>query len=169
MDTDLKGLFWWLKKRSPDFLPGMLCAPEWLLESCIHAKWIQSCPSLCDLVDCSLSDSSVPEIFQSWILEWVAISFSRRSSEPRNRTCVSHVSCIEGELSTSWAIRKAPFRHSYHQIRETPSIISVSSDFSLFQVRVNLILFFPAHHWLCFLFIYLGNMSLFTFLIHLIF
>ena len=40
----------------------------------------QSCPTLCDPVDCSLPGSSVHGIFQARILEWVAISFSRRSS-----------------------------------------------------------------------------------------
>ena len=39
------------------------------------------------------------------ILEWVAYSFSSRSSWPRNRTGVS---CIEGEFFTNWAIREAP-------------------------------------------------------------
>ena len=40
----------------------------------------QSCLTLCDLVDCSPPGSSVPEIFQARIQEWVSISFSRRSS-----------------------------------------------------------------------------------------
>ena len=40
----------------------------------------QSCPTLCDSVDCSLSGSSVHGILQARILEWVAISFSRGSS-----------------------------------------------------------------------------------------
>ena len=39
----------------------------------------QSCRTLCDPMDCSLSGSSVLGIFQTRILEWVAISFSRRS------------------------------------------------------------------------------------------
>ena len=42
----------------------------------------QSCPTLCDPVDCSLPGSSVHGIFQARILEWVAISFSRRSPNP---------------------------------------------------------------------------------------
>ena len=37
----------------------------------------QSCPTLCDLMDCSLPSSSVHGIFQARVLEWVAISFSR--------------------------------------------------------------------------------------------
>ena len=42
----------------------------------------QSCPTLCDPVDCSLPSSSVHGILQARILEWVAISFSRGSSNP---------------------------------------------------------------------------------------
>ena len=51
----------------------------------------QSCPTLCDLIDCSLPGSSVHGIFQAIVLEWIAISFSRGSSQPRART---RVSCI---------------------------------------------------------------------------
>ena len=46
----------------------------------------QSCPTLCDPMDCSLPGSAVHGIFQVRILEWVAISFSRVSSQPRDRT-----------------------------------------------------------------------------------
>ena len=49
----------------------------------------QSCPTLCNSMDCSLSGSSVHGIFQARMLEWIAISFSRGSSRPRNRICVS--------------------------------------------------------------------------------
>ena len=51
----------------------------------------QSCPALCDPVDCSPPGSSVHGIFQSWVLEWVAVSFSRGSSQPRDRTWVSSI------------------------------------------------------------------------------
>ena len=40
------------------------------------AKSLQSCPTLCDPMDCSLPGSSVHEIFQARVLEWVAIAFS---------------------------------------------------------------------------------------------
>ena len=60
----------------------------------------QSCPTLCNLIDCSPPGSSVHEIFQARILEWVAISFSRVSSHLRDRTCVS---CTAGRFFTySW-------------------------------------------------------------------
>ena len=51
----------------------------------------QSCPTLCDPMDCSLPGSSVHGIFQARVLEWAAISFSRGSSQPRDRTRVSHI------------------------------------------------------------------------------
>ena len=51
----------------------------------------QSCLTLCDPMDCSLLGSFVHGIFQAIVLEWIAISFSRGSSQPRDRT---RVSCI---------------------------------------------------------------------------
>ena len=45
-------------------------------------------------MDCCLPGSSVHEISQSRLLEWVAISFSRGYSQPRDRTCISWGSCI---------------------------------------------------------------------------
>ena len=50
----------------------------------------QSCPTLCDPMDCS-APGSIHGIFQARILEWVAISFSRGSSLPRDRTQVSRI------------------------------------------------------------------------------
>ena len=53
----------------------------------------QSYLTLCGPVDCSPPGSSVHGISQARILEWVAISCSRGSSQPRDWTCVSRVSC----------------------------------------------------------------------------
>ena len=50
----------------------------------MSAKPLESCPTLCDPVDCSASDSSVHGILQARTLEWVAIPFSRRSSRLRD-------------------------------------------------------------------------------------
>ena len=58
----------------------------------------QSCPTHCDPMDCSWSYFSVHGISQSRILEWVAISFPRGSSWPRDWTCVS---CLAGEFFTT--------------------------------------------------------------------
>ena len=60
----------------------------------------QSCPTLCNPLDCSPPSSSVHGILQARILEWVAIPFSRGSSWPRNGTQVSH---IAGRFFTIWA------------------------------------------------------------------
>ena len=58
----------------------------------------QSCLTLCDPMDCSLSGSSVHGIFQAIVLEWIAIFFSSGSSRPRDRT---HVSCLPGRFFTT--------------------------------------------------------------------
>ena len=71
---------------------------------CLESEVAQSCLTLCDLMDCSLPGSSVHEIFQARVLEWVAISFSRGSSQPRDRTRVSR---IAGRRFTVWATREA--------------------------------------------------------------
>ena len=65
----------------------------------------QSCPTLWDSMDCSLPGSSSHGISQSRILEWVAISFSRGSSLPRDQT---HISCIGRWVLYRWATREAP-------------------------------------------------------------
>ena len=49
---------------------------------CMHAKLLQSCPTICNPMDSRLPGSSVHGILQARILEWVAISFSRESCNP---------------------------------------------------------------------------------------
>ena len=56
-----------------------------------ESKVTQLCPTLCDPTDCNLLGSSVHGIVRARVLEWVAISFSRGSSRPRDQT---QVSCI---------------------------------------------------------------------------
>ena len=80
----------------------------------------QSCPTLCDPMDCSLPGSSVHGIFQAKILEWVAISLSRGSSRPRDRTQVSHIAGKRFNLCTT---REAQLlRKVLIKCRECPSI-----------------------------------------------
>ena len=74
----------------------------------------QSCPTLCDPMDCSPPGSSVHEIFQARILEWVAISFSRGSSQPRDQT---RVSCTAGRFITDWATREAPKYSAFRKLQ----------------------------------------------------
>ena len=65
----------WNKIESPEINP---CTYE------SESEVSQSCPTLCNPMDCGIPGSSVHGIFQARILEWVVISFSRRSSQHRN-------------------------------------------------------------------------------------
>ena len=70
---------------------------------------VQSCLTLCDSIDCSPQGSSVLGIFQERILERVVISSSRGSSQPRDWTCVSYVSCIGRWILYHWCHLGIPF------------------------------------------------------------
>ena len=63
----------------------------------------QLCPILCDSMGCSPPGFSVHGILQARILEWVAVPFSRGSSQPRDRTCISS---IADRFFTSWVTRE---------------------------------------------------------------
>ena len=72
----------------------------------VWSEVAQSCPTLCDPMDCSLPGSSVHGIFQAIVREWIAISFSSGSSRPRDRTRVSRIvdRCFNvcGDSLKSW-------------------------------------------------------------------
>ena len=98
----------WLEKWAELFvhvlyqcLLSMYCVPGTVL-----LLVAQSCLPLCDPMDCSSLDFSVHGIHQARILEWVAISFFRGSSPPRDQTCVS---CIAGKILSrqSWFLKWA--------------------------------------------------------------
>ena len=61
---------------------------------CVHAKFLCACPTLCDPMDHSPPGSSVQGIFQARIFKWVAMFSSRGSSQPRDQTLISYISCI---------------------------------------------------------------------------
>ena len=98
------GIWWLLPHEKKD-----ICYKEsgkW------RSKWsevevVQPCPAFCDPMDCSPPGSSVHGIFQAKILEWIAISFSRGSSGPRDWTWVS---CTAGRFFTIWATRESQGR-----------------------------------------------------------
>ena len=86
---------------------------------------VKLCPTLCDLMDCSPPGSSVREISQARILEWVAISFSRGSSWPRGQT---QVSCTAGGFFTAEPPGK-PLMYIHHEgiflsLMDRPRLIS---------------------------------------------
>ena len=64
------------------------------LNLCVHTKSLQSCPTLCDPMDCSLPGASARGILQTRILEWVAMPSARGSSWSRDWTHISRVTCI---------------------------------------------------------------------------
>ena len=121
----LNNILWWGKCRciweSVNFVS--------LIKMWMRMHVAQSCPTLCDPVDCSLPGFSVHGILQARILEWVTISFSRGSSQPRDWT---QVSCIGGRCFNLWATREAHtqklysntytqnFIYSSHRFTEAP-------------------------------------------------
>ena len=79
----------------------------------------QSCPTLCNPLDCRPPRSSVHGILQTRILEWVAMPSSRGSSHPRHRT---QVSCVAGGFF---------YRVRHHREAQSPqslSLISAEAD-----------------------------------------
>ena len=69
----------------------------------------QLCPTLCDPMHCSLLGLSIRGILHARILEWVAISFSKRSFQPRDRTQAPH---IAGRSFTIWPTREAHLKEN---------------------------------------------------------
>ena len=69
----------------------------------------QSCLTLCDPVDCSPPGSFIHGVLQARTQEWVAIPFSRGSSQPRDRT---QVSCAAGRVFTVSATREAQINYT---------------------------------------------------------
>ena len=82
----------------------------------VFVNW--SCLTLCNSVDGSPPGPSVHGISQARILEWVAIPFARRSSQPRDQT---QVSWVAGRFDTIWATGKRslePFNSSPNRLPE---------------------------------------------------
>ena len=92
------------KWKKPDTKGHMLCCDSIYIKCLKWSEVAQSCPALCDPMDCSPPGSFVHGILQARTLEWGAISFSRGSSRPRDRTQVSH---IAGRFFNLWATREA--------------------------------------------------------------
>ena len=90
-------LAWYLQLPQASFIhhpfPKGILLPDVLLS--LKTVCAQSCPTLCDPMDCSLPGSSDRGIFQARILEWIAVSFCRGSSQPRDQTCIS---CIGRQI-----------------------------------------------------------------------
>ena len=105
------------------------------LQSTSQSQWVsefaQSCLTLCDPMDCrSLPRFTVHGIFQARALEWVAVSFYRGSSSPRDRTRVSH---IGGRCFTIWATREVPNLHEKRKKKDHGHCLVVCCQYDLLQ------------------------------------
>ena len=67
---------------------------------------VQSCLTLCNPVDCSLPGSSIHGILQGRTLEGAGLPLSRESSQSKDRTCISYISCIVWQFFATSATRK---------------------------------------------------------------
>ena len=96
---------WACAVETPEF-KGQVYSSFLCFTFVIHKVKVKSlsCVRLCNPMDCSLPGSSIHEILQARILEWIVIAFSRRSSRPRDQT---RVSLIAGRRFTIWATREA--------------------------------------------------------------
>ena len=74
----------------------------------MNAKLLQSWTTLCDPMDCSLLGTSVHEILQARILQWVAMPSSRGSSQCTDWIHISWGSCTAGRYSTTVTLSQAP-------------------------------------------------------------
>ena len=97
-----------IELRSPASQAGsLLSEPPGKPHKYPCVKVAQLCPTLCDPTNCSLQGSSIHGVFQARVLEWVAISFSRGSFPPRDRT---QVSCTVGRCFTILAREMVKYR-----------------------------------------------------------
>ena len=103
------------KKRitpaASSIIPNLPCSPSsHLILTTPGCAQLLNCVQLCNPKDCSLPGSSVHGILQASMLEWVAISFSRGSSQPRDQTnpCLVSPELVGGFFTTSatWNSRR---------------------------------------------------------------
>ena len=104
----------------------------------------QLCLILCDPMDCSPPDSSVHAIFQPRILEWVAISSSRRSSWPRDQSHISSICCTGRWILYHRATWEAP-KLSAASLWKWPKRI-IESSYTIFY-SVDALWFLNWLHW----------------------
>ena len=113
-----------------------------------RAKFLQSCPTLFNFMDCSPPGSSVHGIPQAWILDWVTIPFSRGSSWPRDQTASLASPAFTGGLfttSTTWKVRDLASMHACMPNADSvfpPSITEIAKRTNLL-VEKRFLLFSP--------------------------
>ena len=81
------------------YIDAKLIFPQGYVCVCVSVRLItQSCLSLFEPMDYRLPGSSIHGILKATILEWVAISYFRGSSSPKERTCISYVFFIGRQI-----------------------------------------------------------------------
>ena len=125
-----------------------------------HRFWsvAQSCLTPYYRMDCSLPGSSVHGISQARILEWVAISFSRGSSWPRDRICLC---CIGRQSLNHWARREAPFFGKAVKFSVWACLWAPSFTLRCHQDTLLILLVLPLRGILQLTFIFIKNSHLF--------
>ena len=121
----------------------------------VCAKSLQSCPTLCHSMGCSLPGTSVLGILQAGILEWVAVPFSRGSSRPRDWTRVSCISCIGrwSVVSTFWLLwimRQSTWVHKYLFERVFNSFGHLSRSGIARSYGTSMFIFLRNHQTVCY-------------------
>ena len=123
---------WWVHSCNSLEHKELDMTEQFSLGQKVKVKVAQLCPTLCDLMDYTAHG-----ILQARILEWIAVPFSRASSQPRDRT---QVSCFVGGFFTSWATKEAqeywsgvayPFSSWSSRPRNRTRVSCIAGRFSL--------------------------------------
>ena len=121
-----------------------LCLAE--APGCVHTQSLQSCLTLCNPMGCSPPGSSVRGILQARILEWVAMSSQRGSSQPRDWTHISYVSCIDSLILYHWATRHNVSLKRRHLLKILPTGLKVCRHSHLSRPTSHHLLQLCPHH-----------------------
>ena len=96
---------------------------------CVCVLVAQSCPTLCNPMDCNPPGSTVHGVSQARLLEQVAISFFRGSSQPSYQTHFFCVSCIAGKFFTPRAVGEAHLSHeASNEIKWQPTPVFLPGE-----------------------------------------
>ena len=103
---------------------------------CVRAQSLLLCLTLCDPVGCNPPGSSVHGTLLARILEWVAMSFPRRSSQPRDQIHVSCISCIAGRSYTHWTTWEASWWYRGEQKWRVEIYLLLRAGVSIFLLHI---------------------------------
>ena len=122
---------------------------------CMHAKSLQSCPTLCDPMDCSPPGSSVHGTSQARKLEWVAMPSSRGSSSPRDQThgllhllhwqvgslpgkpLINNSSCHKGRAPKNWCFWTVVLEKTLESPLDSKAIKPVNPEGNQFWIPLE--------------------------------